>query len=139
MQIVIDIDDKTYKMIKDSTFFISGRRGSARIMEYNALKAIYDGTPLPKGHGRLGDLDAVLDELERCHITSGVKNQGTWNECVDSIMRTIGSMPSVQPESEDSKFLEFLMNTINPNEMEQYLTMYRSKEVKINGNEHADR
>jgi hypothetical protein len=40
----------------------------------------------------------VLDELERCHITSGVKNQGTWNECVDSIMRTIGSMPSVQPE-----------------------------------------
>jgi len=41
---------------------------------------------------------AVLDELERCHITSGVKNQGTWNECVDSIMRTIGFMPSVQPQ-----------------------------------------
>ena len=44
---------------------------------------------------------AVLDKLERCHITSGVKNQGTWNECVDSIIRTIGSMPSVQPEQKE--------------------------------------
>lgn len=41
---------------------------------------------------------AVLDELERCHITSGVKNQGVWNECINSITQTIGSMSSVQPE-----------------------------------------
>lgn len=46
MKLVINIDDKTYKMIKDGLFLIKGGRGSGRIMEYNALKAIYDGKPL---------------------------------------------------------------------------------------------
>lgn len=43
---------------------------------------------------------AVLDDLERSHITSGVRNQGTWNECIDSMMRTVKSMPSVTPKQE---------------------------------------
>lgn len=34
---------------------------------------------------------------------------------------------------DDSKFLEFLANTINSNEMEQYIAMYHSKEEKANG------
>ena len=45
MQIVIDIDDTTYETIKNSPFFIKGRR-SGRTIENNALMAIYDGTPL---------------------------------------------------------------------------------------------
>ena len=39
----------------------------------------------------------------------------------------VNKLPSVQPKSENAKFLEFLMNTINPNEMEHYLTMYRCR------------
>lgn len=31
-------------------------------------------------------------------------------------------------EQEQKTFLEFLMNTINPNEMEKYFAMYHSKE-----------
>lgn len=50
MKLVIDIDDKTYRTIKDGLFLIKGGRGSGRIIEYNSLKAIYDGEPLPKGH-----------------------------------------------------------------------------------------
>ena len=42
----------------------------------------------------------------------------------------ISKLPSAQPKNENLKFLEFLWNTINPNEMEQYLEMYSSKEVK---------
>ena len=42
---------------------------------------------------------AVLDDLEKSHITSGVRNQGTWNECIDSMMRTIKDMPSVQTKA----------------------------------------
>ncbi|HCJ13973.1 MAG TPA: hypothetical protein DHV77_01545 [Erysipelotrichaceae bacterium] len=38
---------------------------------------------------------AVLDDLEKSHMTSGVHNQCTWNECVDSMIRTVRSMPSV--------------------------------------------
>ena len=33
-------------------------------------------------------------EINKCHITSGVKHQGVWNECVDSISRTIDYIPS---------------------------------------------
>lgn len=64
MKLVIDIDDKTYKMIKDGLFLIKGGRGSGRIMEYNALKSIYDGKPLPEGHGRLIDVDALEPDTE---------------------------------------------------------------------------
>lgn len=41
---------------------------------------------------------AVLDDLEKNHMTSGVHNQGTWNECVDSMIHTVRSMPSVNPQ-----------------------------------------
>lgn len=38
--------------------------------------------------------ETVQAEINKCHITSGVKNQGVWNECVDSISRTIDYIPS---------------------------------------------
>lgn len=50
MQIVIEIDEELYEAIK-----------SDRINYYDALdgfEAIANGTPLPKGHGRLIDADA---------------------------------------------------------------------------------
>ena len=47
MQIVIDIPDKKYQWIKDNP------------LTYNSeyCEAIRNGTPLPKGHGRL--IDAI--------------------------------------------------------------------------------
>ena len=47
MQIVIDIHEKDYQSMLNG--YIS----------YGLLDAIKNGTPLPKGHGRLGDLDAL--------------------------------------------------------------------------------
>lgn len=44
MKLVIDINDRTYEMIKDRLFFAGGVRGST--MKYNALTAIYNGKPL---------------------------------------------------------------------------------------------
>lgn len=54
-----------------------------------------------------------------------------WKRVMDNAIE-IRELPPVQPKSEDSKFLEFLWNTINPNEMEQYLAMYHAKEEKVN-------
>lgn len=54
-------------------------------------------------------------------------------EVLDAVVTTVRELPSAQPKNENLKFLEFLWNTINPNEMEQYLEMYSSKEVKSNG------
>lgn len=48
MQVVINIDKDLYEMCRDSL-------GD----EDNIEGIIANGTPLPKGHGRLGDLDAL--------------------------------------------------------------------------------
>lgn len=54
MQIVIDISEKEYTAIKRNEFGIFGG---------HIYKAIRNGIPLPKGHGRLGDLDALHAEV----------------------------------------------------------------------------
>jgi hypothetical protein len=59
MQLVIDIDDKLYRIIKDPkqvpTMYHAGKI-------WNALA---NGTPLSKGHGRIGDLDKLDNRLKR--------------------------------------------------------------------------
>lgn len=54
MQIVIDIPEEAYDFIK--------RTGYHTQSLYEAIK---NGTPLPKGHGRLVDADAVYDDFEK--------------------------------------------------------------------------
>ena len=49
MKIVIDITDEEYEDVK--------KTGGCY---YDFGKAIYYGTPLPKGHGRIGVLDQLL-------------------------------------------------------------------------------
>lgn len=56
MQIVIDIDDKLYSRIK----YLEPR---ADTMLDELMRSVQNGTPLPKGHGRLGDLDALEKEM----------------------------------------------------------------------------
>ena len=58
MQIVIDIPDDLYEGIE--------RRDGALETEYvcdELMKAIDNGTPLPKGHGRLIDADYLRDVI----------------------------------------------------------------------------
>jgi len=50
MKIVIDIPDEEYENVK-----------KAGGCYYDFGKAIYYGTPLPKGHGRLTDLDKLIN------------------------------------------------------------------------------
>ena len=52
MKIVIEIPDEEYENVK-----------KAGGCYYDFGKAIYYGTPLPKGHGRIGDLDALREEV----------------------------------------------------------------------------
>jgi hypothetical protein len=58
MQIVINIPEDLYEGIE--------RRDGALETEYvcdELIKAVDNGTPLPKGHGRLIDADALIDTL----------------------------------------------------------------------------
>lgn len=63
MQIVIDIPEKvkqTFDNAKDENLY-------GNYYDYNSLigKAIQNGTPLPKGHGRVGDLDRLYNVFEK--------------------------------------------------------------------------
>ena len=61
MQVVIDIDDNLYTRLFDN--------GDEYVADMRrACIAIRKGTPIPKGHGRLGDLDALEKE-----IVNGIK------------------------------------------------------------------
>lgn len=52
MQIVIDISEEYNKIKENDLGFFNGR----------FFQMIRDGIPLPKGHGRLIDADAILEE-----------------------------------------------------------------------------
>ena len=61
IELVIKIDEEQYEFIKQSMTM-------DKIKDYHAL--LYDicehiriGTPLSKGHGRIGDLDALREEI----------------------------------------------------------------------------
>ena len=54
MQIVIEIDEEVIEHAKEMT------EGS--IDEYKAIRAIANGTPLPKGHGRLIEVTNQLEQ-----------------------------------------------------------------------------
>jgi hypothetical protein len=84
MQIVVNIPDKTYK------YFAQGLRFADDVEM--AIVAIVDGTALPKGHGRLGDLDALETEMVS-GIRAGNYEEGyetfahinNMNDCVDCV------------------------------------------------------
>lgn len=63
MKLVIDISDKTYEIIRDMMYFYNPQR-SGRAETKEIITAIKQGTPLPKGHGRLIDADTLYREIE---------------------------------------------------------------------------
>ena len=63
MKLIIDIHEKDYQSILNS-----GQ------VPYGVVYAIMNGTPLPKGHGDLKDVDAIHEEIYR--LQSGIAKNG---------------------------------------------------------------
>ena len=61
VELVIKIPEKLYKHIMQMQLYITGRRNGKTSLAI-ILAVIKNGVPLPKGHGRLIDADAVLAE-----------------------------------------------------------------------------
>lgn len=59
MQIVIDIDEKLYNYIQTDEY----NEHLDKRFDYQIRFAVKDSIPLPKEHGRLGDLDALEKEM----------------------------------------------------------------------------
>ena len=51
----------------------------------------------------------------------------------DDLGSAIDAIEALSKVEEDLKFLEFLWNVINPNQMESYIAMYNAQGVQTNG------
>ena len=72
MQIVIDIPDRTYKIVQSKRL---------NLIDIDVLEqAVKAGTPLPKGHGRLID----VDDLD---ITTITTDDYSGNEVLDIVLK----------------------------------------------------
>ncbi len=99
MQIVIDIPESTYKVFKNLSKIIGVLVYEKDILML--IKAVKNGTPLPKGHGRLIDVDALPQEDKDITVKSILK-PGTI-ACVGAItlQEYINSLPTIiEAESE---------------------------------------
>ena len=65
MQIVIELDKSIVKGIKAKDFEFA--RGAVRNFQATIADAIRNGTPLPKGHGRLIDADELANDDRVCN------------------------------------------------------------------------
>ena len=68
-----------------------------------------------------------LIRLAICKITGHIYG------CCDVLLFPCSKCPYNLKQDERCDFLEFLWNTIQPNEMEQYWTMFHCKDVSTNG------
>lgn len=66
MELVIKISEEDYTDIKNAINSLI-KNGVERASMSKICLAILDGTPLPKGHGRLGDLDKLKKDLQNYH------------------------------------------------------------------------
>lgn len=87
MQIVIDIPEKIYKHIQEEQWL-----PNRLLIE----KAIANGTPLPKGHGRLIDADT----LEECkEVMNTIMNECEYVVRMDEV-RNVPTIIEADKESE---------------------------------------
>ncbi len=68
IELVIKMPEKVYNHILSMQFCLGGLRNGKSLLE-EILKAIRTGTPLPKGHGRLIDFDALDKDFDKCNCS----------------------------------------------------------------------
>lgn len=62
IELVIKIPKEKYDAIKNNSF--PEKMKECFGLDGPALEAIKNGIPLPKGHGRIADIDKVLEEMK---------------------------------------------------------------------------
>ena len=82
MEIVIKIDEWKYKSICEGVE--ASKRGGVVGVAPTIYEAIYNGTPLPKGHGRLIDADALYEMSRLCHTEEDGTACVEWREINDA-------------------------------------------------------
>ncbi len=97
MKIVIDIPEVFYEALKKTDEIVSGQRSGKTFMSviYNAVA---NGTPLPKGHGRLIDADT----LEECkEVMNTIMNECEYAVRMDEVRNVSTIIEADKAESEE--------------------------------------
>ena len=97
MQIVIDIDDNFYTRLFDNGV---DNYDDAEDM----AKAIRKGTPLPKGHGRVMDVDKIIKKMEEREEYLKDNRSMYETACVETALDMFGEtiIEADKAESEDN-------------------------------------
>ncbi len=82
MEILIKIDEKDYQSLKDGH------------IPFNMLDVIKNGTPLPKGHGRLIDADEFHHILEDMPM----RNNDKWFNWLQKACNRLAEAPTIVEE-----------------------------------------
>ena len=91
IELVIRLPEEVYKSIQDNDYC-----GISNADMYNEVK---NGTPLPKGHGRLIDYSWVVDNVIK---KLGIKNKRYLLEAEKALMSIIETAPTIiEAESEE--------------------------------------
>lgn len=64
MQIVIDIPDEVYKVLTETAIIVT------EVYPSTIERALAEGIVLPKGHGRLVDVDKMIDDFKGSKLIS---------------------------------------------------------------------
>lgn len=93
VELVIKIPEKVYKSISDNNY--------CGIINSDVYNAIANGTPLPKGHGRLIDGDALDETVYRLNFETEESWEITRSEhkLIDSVLY---EMPTIIEADEEA-------------------------------------
>ena len=101
MEIVINISEEDFKSVENKIFTVGEMSETTQGRIYCA---IVNGKPLPKGHGRLGDLDAVMSDIcsginTMTNIGIAVDDEYLWGKLNDAI----DNAPTIIEADEDKE------------------------------------
>ena len=101
MKIVIELSDETYKDIKEENGIYGINDGLCARITGKVVGAIQSGTPLPEGHGRIGDVDQ-MEYLKALHDAKFGKIK--FSEAINKIKNSIPTIVEAdRAESEEEK------------------------------------
>ena len=102
MKILIDIPDTQYNNIMEVQSINLGRIPYKGII-MNAIKGIKNGTPIPKGHGRLIDADKLNRKKKYCFQTErGAFPKSEWFIKADDLFSAL-TIIDADKESDDKE------------------------------------
>ena len=89
MQIVINIPEWKYKSICEGVE--ASKKCDVVGIDHAIHEAIYNGIILPKGHGRIADIDKLIDE--KCNECGHIRGVSCTIPCYE--VRRISSIPTI--------------------------------------------